>query len=46
MMVEASPAPALEVPQPEFLLELTIIALYAPAQVRRGHKLAEWRVGR
>ena len=46
MMVEASPAAAFEVAEPEFLLELTIIALDAPAQFRRGNELAQRGVGR
>ena len=34
-MMEAAPAAALVVPEPEFLLEFLVIALDAPAQFRR-----------
>src|SRR3954462_6106964 len=44
-MVEAAPAAALEVPQPEFLLQLLEVALDAPAQPRRGDQLLV-RLGR
>ena len=46
MVVEASPAAALEVTQPEFLFELAIIALDAPAQLGRGDETAQRRVDR
>ena len=46
MVVEATPSPALIVSEAEFLLELAIVPLDAPAQLCRGDELAQERVGR
>src|SRR4051794_25564487 len=43
VVVEAAPAPALEVPQPELLLQLLEVALDAPAQLRDRDQLLEGR---
>ena len=46
MMVKATPAAPFEVAQPDLLLELTIVALDAPAAFRGGDQLADRGVGR
>src|SRR5258705_12713065 len=46
VMVKAAPAASLEMPQAEFLLELLIIALNAPAQFCNSHEFLDRRVSR
>src|SRR5215813_7675563 len=46
VMMEATPASAFEVAQPEFLLELLVVALDAPAQLRNVDQTFEGDVGR
>jgi len=46
VMMKAAPASSLEVPQAEFLLELLIIALNAPAQFCKSHEFLDRRVSR
>src|SRR6202022_1618465 len=46
MMMKAAPAAALEMPQAEFLLELLVIALDAPAQFGESHELLDRRGSR
>ena len=46
MMMKAAPAASLEVPQAEFLLELLMIALNAPAQFCKSHEFPDRRVSR
>src|SRR3990172_6455971 len=43
MMMEASPPPALEMVEPELILELLIVALDAPAQLGEADKISEGR---
>ena len=45
-MMEATPATALEVPEPKFLLEFLIVALDPPAQLGQSDQTRERRVGR
>ena len=40
-MMEAAPAAPFEVPEPDLLLELQIVALDAPAQLGKVDELAE-----
>ena len=46
MVMKAAPTASLEMPQAEFLLELLIIALDAPAQFCQSHEFLDWRVSR
>src|SRR5919206_4104120 len=46
MMMKASPAPALVVPEPDFLLELLVVALDPPACLGRGNQIRDGDVGR
>src|SRR5258706_15558836 len=46
VVMKAAPAASLEVPQAEFLLELLIIALNAPAQFCNSHEFLDRRVSR
>ncbi len=41
VMVEAPPASALVVPEPQILLEVLVITLDAPSQVRYPHELMQ-----
>src|SRR3972149_2501058 len=43
MMMEASPPPALEMVEPELILELLIVALDAPAQLGEADEISEGR---
>src|ERR1700682_2594908 len=43
MMMEATPAAALEMVEPEFVLEFLIVTLDAPAQLRQAHECSEGR---
>src|ERR1700750_2378618 len=45
VVVEAAPASAFEVAEPEFLLELLVVALDAPAQLRNVDQTFEGDVG-
>src|SRR3982751_2105771 len=44
MVVEAAPAAALVVPEPEFLLELLVVAFDAPPELGRFNKALETNV--
>src|SRR3990172_3229762 len=46
MVVEPTPTPAFEVIQPELVLELLVVALDPPAELREPDELRDRRVGR